>query len=110
MKRFLPLLFACFLLASNANAQFVCHSDYKENFYTPNTLVITFTADNTKGNAIKAAKKKKCKIVRNLKEDNKTTIKIPETWDLEEARAFFKKIKGVVEVRREELDPNAQTQ
>ncbi len=65
------------------------------------TLIINY--DEKKGDKAlkKAIEKKDCEIVYDHKEFNSLTIKTPENWDIEKAIAYFNKIKGVTNVRKD---------
>ncbi len=71
--------------------------------YSPNTLIIYYDEGVGNGPLKKAAAKYKADVVYDYSIIDALTIRIPDGKTLEEASKYFRKVKGVVGVSRNEI-------
>ena len=66
-----------------------------------NRLIIYY--DKSEGNKalMRAIEKKGCTIMYNYKNFSGVAIKLPKVWDIDKAIVYFKKIKGVTIVNKD---------
>lgn len=66
-----------------------------------NRLIIYY--DKSEGNKalMRAIEKKGCTIMYNYKNFSGVAIKLPKDWDIDKAIVYFKKIKGVTTVNKD---------
>ena len=71
--------------------------------YSPNTLIIYYDEGVGSGPLKKAAAKYKADVVYDYSIIDALTIRIPDGRTLEEATKYFRKVKGVIGVSRNEI-------
>lgn len=70
--------------------------------YSPSTLIIWYKQGRKK-KLLKAVKKYNAEILYDYKNFNGVAIKIPQGMDINSAIAYFKKVKGVLQVNRDSI-------
>lgn len=75
----------------------------QQNRYAPHTLIIFYDAETGNGELLKEAKNYGAEIIHYYNTLKGIAIKIPENRDMQHAINFFKKVKGVTSVHRDQI-------
>lgn len=66
-------------------------------------LIIFYDAETGSHALLQAAKDHKCEVIYSYDNFKGIALRVPEDWNIEEAMEYFKHVKGVLQVSRDQV-------
>lgn len=112
MKKVIQQLFSILFILLTGVLMFSCRST-KENLsvnrentqtVSPSTLIIYYDAKMGKEFLLEAVKSKKVEVIYDYKNFHAIAIRIPKKKSIKQTKAFFEKVKGVLQVNEDNIN------